>query len=69
MIVLLGGGFALAQGSRDSGLDQYLADGFAALAALPPAAVLLLLVRLAARRVPLSMLTRRAALVRAQQRT
>jgi sodium-dependent dicarboxylate transporter 2/3/5 len=39
VLLLFGGGFALAAGFKDTGLDQWMAGGFGRLAGLPPVAM------------------------------
>lgn len=43
VLLLFGGGFALAAGFRETGLDQWLAGGFGRLAVLPPLVMIFLL--------------------------
>jgi sodium-dependent dicarboxylate transporter 2/3/5 len=43
VLLLFGGGFALAAGFRETGFDRWLAGGFAALALLPPMLMIFLL--------------------------
>ncbi|XP_078080733.1 Na(+)/citrate cotransporter-like isoform X2 [Mustelus asterias] len=43
IVVLLGGGFALAKGSEESGLSQWLGNQLTPLEAIPPAAIVIIL--------------------------
>ncbi|XP_018410503.1 PREDICTED: solute carrier family 13 member 2 isoform X1 [Nanorana parkeri] len=48
IVILLGGGFALAKGSEDSGLSTWLGDKLTPLQSIPPAAIALVLCLLVA---------------------
>ncbi|XP_072286209.1 solute carrier family 13 member 2 isoform X2 [Pyxicephalus adspersus] len=48
IVILLGGGFALAKGSEDSGLSSWLGDKLTPLQSIPPAAIALVLCLLVA---------------------